>query len=158
MSEIDIDETTGLPRLPEDHFWRIRERGYHSYPESWGDQGWVGQVSVYATEGPGIWSEWRNKVTKGQDYNTDYEYREVVTRKSILSTFRVKNTIKQERSRPSGRDRFVFSSAEWQDERNTVSAKNLVNRCQEVLHAWNESIERNKIYGDYPPKRLGDDD
>lgn len=157
MSEIDIDETTGLPRLPDGYFWRVRKEGYSQYSFAWAVGGWIGQVSIYAKDEAQQWSDWSDRITKYRDGNRDYEYREIPAEKKKLFASRTRSLVRQERSRFSEREVLVHSSTEATDDNNPVSAKNILARCEEVIDAWNESIERKKIYGDYPPKRLGDD-
>lgn len=143
----NIDETTGLPKLPEDHFWRIEEN----------------RIQIMES---GEWTEWG--APEPYYYEPDEkESREVIETVSIGVGRRVRipngNPPKEEHrylthiskySKRYGKWGYKLSIGEYLLDGNPVTPDNILERCTEVLQEWEDEKKRKELYGDYPPKKL----
>ena len=131
-----IDEATGLPALPEGMFWRIDEHCVHIMRR-------------------GEWSEWSDTKRFG-GYWCDYDERKTVKSKGVI--FIRKEEVTEYRFRELDSVHLVkFGTRDEYGaliEEDPVTPENVVERCQEVLAAYNEKVEREALYGDYPPKKF----
>ena len=131
-----IDEATGLPALPEGMFWRIDEHCVHIMRR-------------------GKWSEWSDTKRFG-GYWCDYDERKTVKSKGVI--FTRKEEVTEYRFRELDSVHLVkFGTRDEYGaliEEDPVTPENVVERCQEVLAAYNEKVEREALYGDYPPKKF----
>lgn len=147
---IEIDEATGLPKLPEDHFWRI------------GDS----VIYIMRNIPAGEWGEW-----SGNDYSklylkTESEAREAGKPRRLLWGD-VEPPRMEYRWRWAAKAVEVYTKyyGEWQMdwirlqllEPDPITKSNILERTTEVLEAWNTETaleaEQLEIQGDYPPKK-----
>lgn len=134
-----IDEATGLPALPEGMFWRIGEHCIRIMYE-------------------GVWTDWSKDDWLRGTFEEE-PVREVETYSGVLF---IRKKVEKEFRRRSPylvslkrygefTGKYPFRTLEKPD---PVTPENVVERCQEVLAAYNEKVEREALYGDYPPKKF----
>ena len=131
-----IDEATGLPALPEGMFWRI---GEHC-------------IRIMSR---GEWTKWSD--TKGFGcYWGDYDERKTVKCRGVIFIRKEEVTEYRFRELASVHGKVFGNRDEYGAliEEDPVTPENVVERCQEVLAAYNEKVEREALYGDYPPKKF----
>lgn len=103
----------------------------------------------------GEWSEWSDTREYG-GYWSDYDERKTVKSKGVI--FTRKREVTEYRFREL--DSVHLDTFGKRDnygaliEEDPVTPENVVERCQEVLAAYNEKVEREALYGDYPPKKF----
>lgn len=146
-----IDPATGLPELPEGHFWNIEEN----------------RISIHKTLPDTGWE------SRDHNYGYNYSYDEEgarETREVVIPLEPGRRGIKRERTETQyryvnrhiavktsryGDWDYVGVSWGWSSTKpDPVTKENIVARCAKVLEDWNEETERQKLYGQYPPKRL----
>lgn len=148
---MNIDPNTNLPQLPEDHFWSISEH----------------EIAVMKHVPAGEWSEWASRLGGSILRSTDHDSRE--NEVTFGRFIKRKKTVKQWRWRYSADEKRVFakrygvSDSIWERgleiptlciEQNPVTTDNILERTTEVYNEWQAKIAREKLYGNYPPKRL----
>lgn len=154
-----IDESTGLPELPEGYFWRVKRDRVEirqSLPDSewepfrgmlhWGDSNrtpgcrtetrTVTKTLEEAT-GRGMW---RNRV-RSREYEVE-EVRYVGRSAEIVAHGTPKTGPQMYR----GDDGVLYT----QPQMETITRSNLLVQCEGAM----EKFEALKLYGDYPPKKL----
>lgn len=126
---IDIDETSGLPRLPEGYFWRVGE--YYVEVREWKpDTNW----------------ELERDYQRSYNYSGRVETREVIVRPG--SPFRREKKRKEFRVTNRSVEAYTIYPPD------PVTRENVASLCEKALQEWTERENRKKIYGDYPPKKL----
>lgn len=147
----EIDEATGLPKLPADHFWRISEqtveiRVQHEAGE-WHD--YVGYDSLFGPVCPAMFGEFDERFE--HDHSTvDVE---VAVRKHWWS---IRPTTETRTKQVCRRRRLAHSRTTLSEVESSgpVTKANVVARCNALLQVAADMAEARKLAGDYPPKHL----
>lgn len=135
----EIDETTGLPKLPRNHYWEVTEH------------------SIYIKE-LGDWTEWEEVPQSYFAHRPAYE----VEFRTISKTtyFFFKKNISQRRIKVFSVVHFKnfgtwdYSTRDTLVKADPVTRKNLLERTTLMYLEWQEILESKKIYGNYPPNKL----
>lgn len=144
----EIDESTGLPKLPEGYFWRVGESA----------------LSIMWRKPVGVWSEWKPVTSTAAFLSTSYEV-ENRTREEARRWPRKTVMVPEYRTRLSGDDVPVFVTryGEWEPayrgwqcvEADPVTVENLHDRALETFTGWDAKKASDALLGDYPPKKFG---
>ena len=143
----EIDETTGLPVLPEGHFWRVERnalRIMRSEPASeW--SGWAsGSGSNY-----GEYSAW------GVEHRTRQEPRRWPRKPVTLIEYRTRRAARNVDVVVNRYGEWVWEFRAWRCvEPDPITAENLHERALETLVGWRFDQAVDALLGDYPPKRF----
>lgn len=119
-----IDEETGLPKLPEGYFWRVRHHretamnSYYGNPYIWEDKTRLQVQLVNAKK--------HTEVTSERKWFRTVEATRETTREVVLFTEDAQGT-------------------------NPIAVRNTANR---IMNLWIKAKERDALVGDYPPKKL----
>lgn len=151
---IKTDQTTGLPKLPEDHFWRIG-------PNRMWNSSLHGGVQIWKkVEGP--WRDiyydygWGGPSLDRLMY--DYEtrdYERLVEGKRFLGIPISPPRVRQVRQARRVAELVFNESFDSIESPPQPNPENVVSLAVKVLLKWEAEIAREKMYGDYPPKKLG---
>lgn len=129
--KVELDPTTGLPQLPENHYWYVRRDGLYIEKRT---------TRVY---------EW-TEVTKG-DYlwTMKHDAKFYVFKRSgfFRSRYFYKRT-------DTTTDSLVFKAEYPLDRMAEVSPENVLERATDVYLNWQAKMKRDNFYGMYPPKSL----
>lgn len=147
--DVVIDQTTGLPELPDGHAWRI------------GDS----IIEIVKSIPAGEWGKW-SEAPAAPPSGHEVEVREVL---DIVASERFWGGVnkKQWRSRKRAFEEVVFIRryGEWDyyhgyvlAEPDRITKANIVERTTEVYREWQASVnakqEQEEIQGLYPPKTI----
>lgn len=135
-----IDEATGLPELPEGYVWHIKEH----------------EIRIEELR----WTNWRSHSFSGlYDRPFKWETREVSSKvkkwwrfpKTVTTTeYRDQYGEPVRVKRYDERDSYGYTL----EKPDPVTKDNLLERCEAVYTEWQEQIEREKLYGLYPPNKF----
>jgi len=148
--EVEIDPATGLPALPEGHFWRVFERSVRimKIDEEFGD--WVAQERTVGMKPSQHMLDWAERFKRDGDYaevetrySTEKEDKRFFPKDYTTLYFRTK------RIRAEFNDYYVENLPD-----GDVSPENLVEWATIVFLAWTADTVAKSLYGDYPPKKL----
>lgn len=145
-----IDEKTGLPVLPEGHFWQFERNAL---------------LIKHLTPGTG-WSEWVEgaRETNWRHGNGSYSVQERTRVIPGIGRWTKDRQIVENRwaSRDFEREIFVKRFGEWECsfsgwyciEPDPMTPENLLERACETLAEWETEQANRSILGNYPPKRF----
>lgn len=126
-TEINIDESTGLPELPEDHFWRVNPSA----------------IDVYRRLPDTEFEKYQRYLSN--DYFATKSERIEEIRKSF---FGLKRTMYV---KYVNRSQYVYGASYGED---NVTRANLLERAINIRKEMLEYEENQKIMGEYPPKKF----
>lgn len=128
MNEIKIDEVTGLPELPKDHFWRVNPNA----------------IDVYRRLPDTDFQKYRRHFTDRDNWGVKSEYVS-----EIRTSFFGLN--KTQYVKFVNRRIFIAGDSYGGD---SVTRANLLERAINIRKEMLEYEENQKIMGEYPPKKF----
>lgn len=141
MEKFITDQDTGLPQLPEDHFWRVEERLIHIM-KLLPDLEFVASnqtdPELYHTRFADYRKMSLDREPKTETYRTIFgRYKQRVVERWVYRYW-------------EGAKRVYTLSWEYVEPNNP---DNLWERCCEVLEKWERQQRAENTWGDYPPKK-----
>ena len=144
MSE--IDETTGLPKLPEGHFWRVEPNA----------------LLIMQNREAGEWTGWAygHGTTYRFDSSHDLETRDRSEKQGLRRVLVPEYRVRRAKGPLALFAKRFGTWKEWGDgnrrfvENDPVTPANLLERALETLADWEATKAANALLGDYPPKRF----
>jgi hypothetical protein len=142
---IEIDPSTGLPKLGPDLYWLINQE----------------QINIMQTAKPGEWTEWEFTTLTLEEFKNKNYYR--------LAAYRPEYQVqdaRQENKRWWGTKTIFGRDIRWRftpyDEYvyiqrfvdSPVTPDNLLDRATDTYRKWREDEANKEIYGRYPPQKF----
>lgn len=141
MTRYEIDDATGLPKLPEDHFWSV-------YPN---------RVVIRKSLPPTEWSKVRRTgfvdyLGREETRSTSVQPKNLFKKEKVEKEYRLVNRYEEVAHMVSDPTGEVIQHRNGFEEvlREPVTKENLLALCEKATDKW----EAQKIYGDYPPKKF----
>lgn len=145
---IKIDEATGLPELPEGHYWYISAE-HVQIRKHRPDGDWVRYTLNGYPSTPGDEERVEKRVVEVLDTST-FLNRLFRLREEVTENRRVNRSTKV----AGGRYGTTLPDYHPKESRVPTTRANLLERCEDVYTAWRHRVDTETIYGSYPPRKF----
>lgn len=146
-----VDTETGLPELPEGHFWRVSEKiiryeqdqlsgKYHTKLTP-------ARLSIFKVIPPGDWGNWENWSQSYLNFSSHEHETRTEKKKFLFLTRRVTES----RVRVKASERLVL----FLDLPDRFDEEHIRLKAQTLIEDFEFKTTQTALLGDYPPKKLG---